>query len=92
MAARKGIVLTDSWKKKIQIGVILDQLIKHVQGKNEMSTTQIAAAKILLSKVIPDMKAVEHTGEVTTNYVLRLPQTATSVEQWQQQNSQVTIQ
>jgi hypothetical protein len=27
-----------------------------------MSATQIAAAKILLAKVVPDLKAIEHSG------------------------------
>lgn len=92
MAARKNLVLTKDWKEKIKIGVILDRLIKHVNGQNEMTPTQIAAAKILLSKVVPDMKAIELTGEVTHNYAMRIPEQAASVEQWQQSHSQVTVQ
>lgn len=43
------------------------RLRKHVLGQVEMSATQIKAAEILLRKVVPDVKQVEHTG--TVNHV-----------------------
>lgn len=93
MAARKArIKLDDRWKEKIKCGEIIDRLIKHINGTVELSTTQINAAKILLSKVVPDLKAMEHSGEVTHSYAMRLPDQAQSVEQWQQKHSQVTLQ
>lgn len=71
MAARTNtFVLSDRWKEKIQVGVIMDQLIKHVMGEIEMSSTQIAAAKILLSKVIPDMAAFK--AELEANYSINI--------------------
>lgn len=33
-----------------------------------MTATQISAAKILLAKAIPDLKAIEHSGEIATKY------------------------
>jgi hypothetical protein len=50
-----------------KLPVIRKQLEGHVLGENEMTPTQIKAAEILLKKVVPDLKAVEHTGEVTFN-------------------------
>ena len=43
--------------------MLANRLSQHVNGEVEMSATQIQAAKILLAKVIPDLKAVEHSGE-----------------------------
>ena len=38
-----------------------------------MTTSQVNAAKILLNKVIPDMKAIEHSGEVDGNITFAKP-------------------
>ena len=65
MAARTNRTkLDDKWKEKIKAGVILDRLMKHVDGALDMSTTQINAAKILLNKVYPDLKAHEIDGAI----------------------------
>ena len=55
--------LDQQWREKIQVGPILTKLQDHIQEKCELSSTQIAAAKILLGKVMPDVKQVEHTGK-----------------------------
>lgn len=39
--------------------------MNHALGKNKMTATQIKAAEILLRKAIPDLRTVEHSGEVT---------------------------
>ncbi len=49
---------------KIKATLVLKKLQKHVLDGEAMSQTQVQAAKILLAKVIPDQKAVEHTGEM----------------------------
>jgi len=64
MAARKNRrTLDDSWRERISASMLANRLSQHVNGEVEMSATQIQAAKILLAKVIPDLKAVEHSGE-----------------------------
>lgn len=64
MAARKNkIRLTDAWREKIRIGVIIDRMMSHVEGGNDMSATQLKAAEILLRKVAPDLARTEVTGE-----------------------------
>lgn len=47
---------------RIKAAILLDRLQNHAVGKLEMTQTQIAAAKILLGKVVPDLKAIEHSG------------------------------
>jgi hypothetical protein len=64
LAARKRKVeLSDEWKGKIRAGVIMQRLLGHVQGEVELSSTQVAAAKILLGKIVPDVNRTEHTGK-----------------------------
>lgn len=38
----------------------------------------------LLAKCLPDLKAIEHSGEVTQRYVVEAPTVAVSVEEWKQ--------
>ena len=64
MAARtRALKLNDRWREKIQITQILNRLNACMRGEIEMTPVQIQAAKILLSKVAPDLTAV--SGEIT---------------------------
>lgn len=38
---------------------IITRLIQHVEGEIELTAAQVASARILLGKVLPDMKSVE---------------------------------
>ena len=63
MAARKiKRLLTDDWKAKIQASNICHRLALHVDGKIEMTPTQVRAAEILLRKTVPDLARNEVTG------------------------------
>lgn len=50
-------------REKIAASMLANRLQDHVAGKVDMTATQVQAAKILLAKVVPDLKQVEHTGE-----------------------------
>ena len=64
MAARKRrLELSESWKDNIRVGVIASRLYAHVNGENDLSATQINAAKILLAKLVPDLNRAEVTSE-----------------------------
>ena len=47
--------------------MLLRRLTKHALGEIDMTPSQVAAAKILLGKVVPDVRQVEHSG--TVNHV-----------------------
>lgn len=64
MAARKRkITLNDNWKDRIRAGVLMERLLGHVEGTNDMTQTQIKAADILLRKIVPDLARTEMTGK-----------------------------
>lgn len=66
MRGRKaGFIMSDEHRVKIQNSNILNALIEHVDGKREMSATQVSAGLGLLKKVLPDLAAVtiEGTGK-----------------------------
>lgn len=79
--------MTDEHRVKIQNSNILNALIEHVDGKREMSATQVSAGVALLRKVLPDLSSAENKTEVVHRYVARLPQKAPDAKAWQQQHS-----
>jgi hypothetical protein len=66
MAARKGYnrasMLTDEHRAKIANSNTLNALIEHVEGRRDMSSTQVTAGVALLKKVMPDLAATDHTS------------------------------
>lgn len=64
MRGRKpGFVLSDAHRVKIQNSNILNALVEHVEGKREMSATQVSAGVALLRKVMPDLQSMALTGD-----------------------------
>jgi len=51
-------------KERIDATMIIDKLRAHIKGELELKATQINAARILLNKALPDLKAVEHSGDI----------------------------
>ena len=72
MAARKKLELTQAWRDKIQVGVLIDRLVKHVNDEIDMKPTQLKAAEILLKKVAPDLATttLEGTDDKPIKYVI----------------------
>jgi hypothetical protein len=64
MAARKRRTeLNDKWREKIAASMLVNRLAEHALSAEEVMTqSQVRAAEILLKKVAPDLKAVEHSG------------------------------
>lgn len=55
--------MTDEHRVKIQNSNILNALVEHVEGKREMSATQVSAGLGLLRKVMPDLAATTVSGD-----------------------------
>jgi len=62
-------------RDRIKANILLKRLHDHAVGACDMSATQVTAARVLLGKVIPDMKAVEHKlpGGTALNFSLYVP-------------------
>ncbi len=69
MAARKRTWTPNVVRERIRTGVIVNRLQKFIRGEIEMSAPQVTAALGLLKKAVPDLSAVEHTGEMTHKHV-----------------------
>jgi len=68
MAARKDSRLKTQHREAIKTSMIVNRLTDHVDGKVEMSATQVTAALGLLRKALPDLKASEDTLDVTHKF------------------------
>lgn len=54
-----GFRMSEEHRAKIQNSSILNALIEHIEGRREMSSTQVTAALGLIKKVLPDLQSVE---------------------------------
>ena len=85
--------MPEEHRAKIQNSNILNALIEHVEGKREMTATQVSAGVALLRKVMPDLSAAEIKSETTVRYVARVPDKKANAAEWQKQHApQPTIQ
>ena len=60
---KPGFRMSEEHRVKIQHSNILNALIEHVEGRREMSASQVSAGLGLLKKVLPDLSSTELTGE-----------------------------
>jgi len=89
MAARTASPkLTAQWRERIQVATLLNLLHENAAGKLKLSATRIRSIEILLKKVLPDLSAMEHKGELTENvrYVAEMPVKDKTTEAWLQGN------
>lgn len=63
MPARLNPRHTEEIRKKIQASVIIERLQRHVEGKLEMTATQVNAANSLLDRSVAKLSQIQHTGE-----------------------------
>ena len=71
----------DLTRQKIKASQLLNRLQDNALGKLELSSIQQRSCEILLRKVVPDLSAIEHKGEVTS-FVAVVPDVAASAEDW----------
>lgn len=53
----------DETRRRIQTSQLINRLENHIFRNDELSTTQLRAVEILLKKSLPDVSAVEFSGE-----------------------------
>ena len=59
-----GFRMPEEHRVKIQNSNVLNALVEHVEGRREMSATQVSAGLGLLRKVMPDLAAtaIDHAS------------------------------
>lgn len=61
------------WRERIQNSGILNMLLEAGEGKRKMTSTQARINLALIGKVLPDLQAITHTGEIEHNIVMGSP-------------------
>jgi hypothetical protein len=64
MAARIKLRHTPDVREKIKTSQLINRLQNCALGKVDLDSNRIKAIEILLRKTIPDLKAIEHSGEI----------------------------
>lgn len=71
MAARLLKRQADRTRDAIQTSQLINRLTDHALGEVELSATQVRAIEVLLRKTLPDLQAIEHTGDVLPAFMSR---------------------
>jgi len=72
MAARETKRIDHKTREKIKSTLIVKRLQDHILAAEDiMSVSQVNAARVLLNKVLPDLKQIELSGEVGMPVVVR---------------------
>lgn len=67
MAARtRSLSLTETWREKIQVSMLINRLNDHIFNNKRLEATQLKAIEILLRKVAPDLSQVDGNLNVIT--------------------------
>jgi hypothetical protein len=81
MAARYTKHQTEACRAKIKTTQLINRLTKHINGKLDLSPTQVRGIEILLNKTLANLQQAEHVVEVKS-YVARLPEPAPDAAAW----------
>lgn len=63
MAARKHLSHSTKTRERIQTSMLINRLTSFVKGDVELSGPQVTAALGLIKKTVPDLSAIQHTGD-----------------------------
>lgn len=66
MAARLRKTHQEDIRAKIQVSALITRLHDYAMGElsdEDVSTNRLNAIKLLLSKTLPDLQSIEHTGK-----------------------------
>lgn len=74
MAARLRKTHQDEVRLKIQASQLINVLQKHALGEenSEISQTRLKAIEILLRKSVPDLSAVQHSGDADSPLTVQI--------------------
>ena len=81
MARRLNTRHSELCRQKIQVTQLVNRLMGHIEGKVDLSNSQVNSIKILLDKSLPSLSDVktEHVSQGIT-FNLKLDESVTDVE------------
>jgi hypothetical protein len=82
MAARRNPKIDASHRERIATSQLVNRLNKIANGELTVDPIQLRAIEIALRKTLPDLSAVEHTGDAAQPFAIIPAEMATS-EAWE---------
>lgn len=70
MPRKMGFRHSEETRSKIQADALIRRMMKIAMGEVDATPAQVNAAKALLNKCLPDLKAVELVADVNANVVM----------------------
>lgn len=77
---KPGFKMSPEHRDKIKNSNILNALVEHVEGKRDMSSTQVTAGLGLLKKVLPDMTENMVKGDEDSPIIHRIERAIVKAE------------
>lgn len=62
MSKAGRVLLSDQWKDGIKVGLLVKRLYDNSIGVIDLTALQIKSIEIILKKLVPDLKSIEHSG------------------------------
>lgn len=63
MAARKHLSHDAKTRERIRTSQLINRLQSYAEGKITLESSQVRAIDILLKKTVPDLSAIQHSGD-----------------------------
>jgi hypothetical protein len=82
MAARRNPKIDASHRERIATSQLINRLNKIANGELTVDPIQLRAIEIALRKTLPDLSAVEYTGDVAQPFAI-IPAEMASSEAWE---------
>lgn len=76
MPARLRLHHQEDVRRKIQASQLITRLQAHINGKIQLTATQVKGIEILLSKSLPSLQAIDHSGTLTLTHEQQLDRLA----------------
>src|SRR6187549_3241959 len=79
-----GFSMGQHHRDKIAKSNIVRRFIDAAEGK--LAVTSVEAQLLIagVKKIVPDLAAIEHSGDVETSYVVRMPEPVKDMAEWSQ--------
>ncbi len=77
-----GFSMGPEHRDKIAKSNIVNRFIKASLGEITVDSVQAGLLIAAVRKIVPDLAAVEHTGEVQQTYVAMMPSSVADLQEW----------
>ena len=86
-----GFTMGNHHRDKIAKSNIVRRFIDAAEGKLTVSSVEAQLLIAGVKKIVPDLAAVEHSGDVQTSYVVRMPSAVADLDEWRKQQEDQTV-